>query len=73
MHKTLKRILNKIKKLERRELNEEQQKVLASLKKILAIYQARQTAGLALSSDDESILNEIEVIVDYMVKDSSIT
>ena len=73
MHKTLKRINNKIKKLERRELNEEQQKVLDSLKKILAIFQARQTAGLALSSDDESILNEIEVIVDYMVKDSSIT
>ena len=73
MHNTLKRIINKIKKLERRDLNEEQQKVLAALKAMLAIYQARQTAGLAFTSDDESILNALEIIVDYMVKDSSIT
>jgi hypothetical protein len=36
-------------------------------------FQARQTAGLAFTSDDESILNALEVFVDYMVKDSSIT
>ena len=73
MHNTLKRINNKIKKLEKRDLNEEQQKVLAALKAMLAIFQARQTAGLAFTGDDESILNALEIIVDYMVKDSSIT
>ena len=73
MHNTVKRIINKIKKLERMNLNEDQQKVLASLKATLAIFQARQAKGLAFSSGDETILNALEVFVDYMVKDSSIT
>ena len=73
MHNTLKRINNKIKKLERSELTEEQQKALDALKVLLAIYQNKLSKGLAFSSDDESALNALEVIVNYMVKDSSVT
>ena len=73
MHKTLKRINNKIKKLERRKLNAEQQKELDALKVLLAIFQNKQAKGLAFSIDDERVLGAIEVIVNYMVKDSSIT
>ena len=73
MHNTLKRIINKIKKLEKRELTEEQQKALDALKVLLAIYQNKQSNGLALTREDESALNALEVIVDFMVKDSSVT
>ena len=73
MHNTLKRIINKIKKLERRELTEEQQKELAALKVLLAIFQRKHAKGLAFSIDDERALNALEVLVNYMVKDSSVT
>ena len=73
MHNTVKRIINKIKKLERSELTEEQQKALDALKVLLAIYQNKMAKGLAFSSEDESALNALEVIVNYMVKDSSVT
>ena len=73
MHNTVKRIINKIKKLERMELTEEQKKALDALKVLLAVYQNKLGSGLALSSDDESALNALEVIVNYMVKDSSVT
>jgi hypothetical protein len=73
MHKTLKRIINKIKKLERRELTEEQQKELAALKVLLARYQRKHAKGLAFSIDDERVLNALLVIVTRMVKDSSVT
>ena len=73
MHKTLKRIINKIKKLERSELTEEQQKALDALKVLLAVYQNKLAKGLAFSSDDERALDALEIIVNYMVKDSSVT
>ena len=73
MHNTVKRIINKIKKLEKRELNEEQQKALDALKVLLAVYQNKLAKGLAFSSDDERALDALEIIVNYMVKDSSVT
>ena len=73
MHNTLQRINNKVKKLERRNLNEEQQQVLAAIKEILNVFQVKQTKGLAMTGDDDRVLNSLEIIVDYMVKDSSIT
>ena len=73
MHNTVKRIINKIKKLEKRELNEEQQKLLAALKKMLAFFQNKASQGLALTSDDETFLGFLEIVINYMVKDSSIT
>ena len=73
MHNTVKRIINKIKKLEKRELTEEQQKALDALKVLLAVYQNKLAKGLAFSSDDERALDALEVIVNYMVKDSSVT
>jgi hypothetical protein len=73
MHNTVKRINNKIKKLERSELTEEQQKALDALKVLLAIYQNKLSKGLAFSSDDERALDALEIFVNYMVKDSSVT
>ena len=73
MHNTVKRIINKIKKLEKRELTEEQQKALDALKVLLAVYQNKLAKGLAFSSDDERALDALEIIVNYMVKDSSVT
>ena len=73
MHNTVKRIINKIKQLEKRELTEEQQKALDALKVLLAVYQNKLAKGLAFSSDDESALDALEIIVNYMVKDSSVT
>ena len=73
MHNTLKRIINKIKKLERRQLTEEQQKALDALKVLLAIFQSKQAKGLAFSIDDERALEALEVFVNFMVKDSSVT
>jgi hypothetical protein len=73
MHKTIKSIINKIKQLEKRELTEEQQKALDALKVLLAVYQNKLAKGLAFSSDDERALDALEIIVNYMVKDSSVT
>jgi len=73
MHKTIKSIINKIKQLEKRELTEEQQKALDALKVLLAIYQNKLSKGLAFSSDDERALDALEIFVNYMVKDSSVT
>ena len=73
MHNTLQRITNKLKKLERKRLTEEQRQVLDSLKVILNVFQVKQTKGIAFTSDDEALLGALEIIIDYMVKDSSIT
>ena len=73
MHNTVKRIINKIKKLEKRDLTEEQQKALDALKVLLAVYQNKLAKGLAFSSDDERALNALEIIINYMVKDASVT
>jgi hypothetical protein len=73
MHATLQRITNKLKKLERKEITEEQREVLAALKVIVEVFQVKQTKGLAMTGDDEKVLNSLEIIVNYMVKDSSIT
>ncbi len=73
MHNTLQRITNKLKKLERKRLTEEQRQVLDALKVILNVFQVKQTKGIAFTSDDEALLGALEIIIDYMVKDSSIT
>jgi hypothetical protein len=73
MHKTLKLIKNQVKKLEKRNLNEEQQQKLDAFKVILNYFENQQTQGLALTSEDEAVLNALLTIVNYMVKDSSIT
>ena len=73
MHNTVKRIINKIKKLEKRDLTEEQQKALDALKVLLAVFQSKQAKGLAFSIDDERALSALEIIVNYMVKDASVT
>ena len=73
MHNTLKRINNKVKKLERKDLNDDQRQVVAAIKEILNVFQFKQTKGIAFTGDDLSVLGAMEIIVDYMVKDSSIT
>jgi hypothetical protein len=40
---------------------------------IVEVFQVKQTNGLAMTGDDEKVLIAMEIIVDYMVKDSSIT
>ena len=73
MHKTFQRITKKVQKLERKRLTEEQRQVLDAFKVILNTFQVKQTKGIAFTSDDEALLGALEIIVDYMVKDSSIT
>jgi len=43
------------------------------MKVILNVFQVKQTKGISFTSDDVSVLGALEIIVDYMVKDSSIT
>jgi hypothetical protein len=73
MHNTLQRINNKLKKFERKSLTDDQRQVVAAIKEILNVFQVKQTKGLAFTGDDLSVLGAMEIIVDYMVKDSSIT
>jgi hypothetical protein len=73
MHNTLQRITNKLKKLERKDITDEQRQVLDAMKVILNVFQVKQTKGISFTSDDEALLGALEIIVDYMVKDSSIT
>ena len=73
MHNTLQRNRNKVKKLERRNLNEDQRQVVDGFKVILNTFQAKESKGLAFTSEDEAILKALEIFIDYMVKDSSIT
>ena len=73
MHGTLQRITNKLQKLERKEITEEQREALAAIKVIVEVFQVKQTKGISMTGDDEKVLNAMEIIVDYMVKDSSIT
>lgn len=73
MQGSLQRITNKLKKLERKELTDDQRQVVAAIKEILNVFQVKQTKGIAFTSDDVAVLGALEIIVDYMVKDSSIT
>ena len=71
MHNTLKRITKKLKKLD--EITEEHQEVIDAIKVILESLQVKQNEEMTITGDDETALNALEIIVNYMVKDSSIT
>jgi hypothetical protein len=73
MHKTKKLIDNNVKKLEKRNLTEEQQQELDAFKVVFNYVENKQDQGLALTSEDEAVLNALLIIVTKMVKDSSIT
>ena len=73
MHKTLQRLKNKVKKHEKRNLTEEQQQELDAFKVVLNYFENKEAQGLALTREDEAVLNALEIIFDGMVKDSSIT
>jgi hypothetical protein len=73
MHKTKKLIDNNVKKLEKRNLTEEQQQELDAFKVVYNYWKTKQAKGLALTSEDEAVLNALLIIVTKMVKDSSIT
>ena len=47
--------------------------MLDAIKVILNTFQAKEAKGLAFTGDDEAVIGALEIIVDYMVKDSSIT
>ncbi|MGD2090614.1 MAG: hypothetical protein PVH61_30860 [Candidatus Aminicenantes bacterium] len=71
MHNTLKRITKKLKKLD--EITEEHQEVIDAIKVIFESLQVKQNEEMTITGDDETALNALEIIVNYMVKDSSIT
>jgi hypothetical protein len=73
MHSTLQSITIKVRKLEKRDLTLDQQNVVNAIKVIVESYQVKQNKGLAFTADDDRVLNALEIIVNYMVKDSSIT
>ena len=47
--------------------------VIDAIKVIFEAFNVKQTEGIAMTGDDEKVLNALEIIVNYMVKDSSIT
>ena len=73
MHNTLQLIDKNVKKLEKRNLNEEQQQELDAFKVVYNYCKTKQAQGVALSSEDEAALDALLTIVIGMVKDSSIT
>ena len=73
MHKKLFVISRKIRKLEGRPLTEEQQKMLDGLKAAFNILQMKENKGSSLSTDDQNVIAAIEILIDYLVKDSSVT
>jgi hypothetical protein len=73
MHNKEQLIDKNVKTLEKRNLNEEQQKNLVAFKVVYNYCKAKQEQGLALTSEDEAVLDSLLIIVTKMVKDSSIT
>ena len=73
MHNILQSITVDLRKLEKRNLTLDQQNAVNAAKVIVQSYQDKQNKGLAFTADDERVLNALEIIVNYMVKDSSIT
>ena len=73
MHDRFNRMDNTVKKLEKRNLTEEQKKVLDASKVMISFLKNKQSQGLALSSEDEEFLNALERFLLRMVKDSSVT
>jgi hypothetical protein len=64
---------NTVKKLEKRNLNEEQTKMLHSSKEMISFFKNKQAKGLPFSIEDEELLNSLEKFLIRMVKDSSVT
>jgi len=76
MHNTLQSITIKVRQYEKKDLTLDQKNAVNAIKVIVETYQAKQNKGLAFTLEDERVLNALEIIViivDYMVKDSSIT
>ena len=73
MHNILQSITVDLRKLEKRNLTLDQQNAVNAAKVIVQSYQDKQNKGLAFTADDERVLNALEIIVNYMVKDSSVT
>jgi hypothetical protein len=73
MHKTLQSITITVRQGEKNNLTPEQQNAFNAVKVIVESYQEKLNKGLAFTLDDERVLNALEIIVVYMVKDSSIT
>ena len=71
MNSTLQRITKKLKKLD--EITEEHQEVIDAIRVIFEALQVKQSEGIAMTVDDENALNALEIVINYMVKDSSIT
>ena len=73
MHNTVQSIDNNVKTLEKRDLTPAGQNVVNAIKVLVEPYQIKQSKGLAMTLEDERVLNALLIIVVYMVKDSSIT
>jgi predicted RNA binding protein with dsRBD fold (UPF0201 family) len=71
MKSTLQRITKKLQKLD--EITEEHQEVIDAIRVIFEALQAKQSEGIAMTVADENALNALEIVINYMVKDSSIT
>jgi predicted RNA binding protein with dsRBD fold (UPF0201 family) len=71
MQSTLQRITKKLQKLD--EITEEHQEVIDAIRVIFEALQVKQSEGIAMTVDDENALNALEIVINYMVKDSSIT
>jgi hypothetical protein len=73
MHNTLQSITIKVRQFEKNDLTPDQQNAVNAIKVIVESYQSKLNKGLAFTLDDDRVLNALEIIVVYMVKDSSIT
>ena len=73
MHNKEKFIENSVKTLKKRNLTEEQQQELDAFIVLFNFFKNTKTQGLALTGEEEEVLNALVIIVNRMVKDSSVT
>ena len=73
MHNTLQLINHTVRVGEKNNPTPEKQTAYNACKDIAQSYQNKLNNGLALTADDEKVLEALLIIVVYMVKDSSIT
>lgn len=73
MHNTLNQTDKQLKKMEKADLTEDQRKVVNAIKPVIATFLTKLAEGKTLTNDDQKVINALVIIVDYMVKDSSIT
>jgi len=70
MHNTVQSINTNVKTLEKRDLSPDGKNVVNAVKVIAEPYQIKQSNGLAMTLEDERVLNALLIIVVYIAQDN---